>query len=73
MSKNLRKIVEVENPICKTFSYYNFLQISTDFELFKPFRVKAGLSELCSHRPIATPIANPPELHYGKEVLYGGL
>jgi hypothetical protein len=29
-----------------------------------------GLIELCSHRLIATLIANPPELHFGQEVLY---
>jgi hypothetical protein len=31
------------------------------------------LSELCSHRLIAIPIANPPELHIGQEVLHGDI
>jgi hypothetical protein len=44
-----------------------------DFELFKRFRVKAELTELSSHRLIAAPIANPPELHFGQEVLHGYL
>jgi hypothetical protein len=28
---------------------------------------------MCSDRLIATPIACPPELHFGQEVLYGDL
>jgi hypothetical protein len=44
-----------------------------DFELLKRFRVKTGLTELCSHKLIATLIANPPELHFGQEVLHGYL
>jgi hypothetical protein len=37
-----------------------------DFEIFKRFRVKVGLTDLCSYRLIATPIANPGELHFGE-------
>jgi hypothetical protein len=54
-------------------SYYNFFQIFTDFELFKRFWVNAKLTELCSHRLIATNIANPSELNFGQKVLYGDL
>jgi hypothetical protein len=67
--KNSENSVEVGNPIWTTFFYYNFFQISMDFELFKRFRVKAGLTEMCSHRLIATPIANPPE-HGNLRCLY---
>jgi hypothetical protein len=28
---------------------------------------------MCSHRLIATLIANPPKLHFGQEVLHGDL
>jgi hypothetical protein len=35
--------------------------------------VKAELTELCSHRLIATLIANPLELHIRQEVLHGDL
>jgi hypothetical protein len=28
---------------------------------------------MCSHRLIATPIANPPELHFRQEVLHGDI
>jgi hypothetical protein len=73
MRKNLRKFGEVGNPIWNTFYYLNLFQISTDFELFKRFWVKAGLTELCSHRLVATLIANPAELHFGQEVLHGDL
>jgi hypothetical protein len=64
--------MEVGDPIWNTFYYCNIFQISTDFELFKRFRVKAELTELCSHSLIATPITNPPELHFG-QVLHGDL
>jgi hypothetical protein len=37
------------------------------------YHLKAGLTELCSHKLIATPIANPLELHFGQEVLHGDL
>jgi hypothetical protein len=66
LRKNLEKFVEVGNTIWNTFSYYIFFQISMDFEIFKRFRVKAGLTDLCSYRLIATPIANPGELHFGE-------
>jgi hypothetical protein len=65
--------VEVGNPICNTFQYCNVFQISTNFELFKRFRVTAGLTEMCSHRLIATIIANRPELHFGQGVLHGDI
>jgi hypothetical protein len=73
MKKHLEKFVEVENPIWNTSHYCNFLQISTDSELFKRFHVKDGLTELCSHRLIATLIGNPPKLHFGQKVLHGDL
>jgi hypothetical protein len=53
------------NPIWSIFHYCNFFQISTDFELFEKFQVKAGLIEMDSYKLIATPIANPTELHFG--------
>jgi hypothetical protein len=65
--------VAVGNIIWNNFCYCNFIQISTDFELFKRFRVKSELTKLCSHRQIATPIVNPPELHFGQEMLHGDL
>jgi hypothetical protein len=52
------------NPIWSIFHYCNFFQISTDFELFENFQVKAGLIEMDSYMLIATPIANPTELHF---------
>jgi hypothetical protein len=73
MWKNPQKLVNVGNPIWNTFCYCNIFQISTDFELFKRFRVKHGSTELCSHRLIPTLITNPPELHFGQEVLRGDL
>jgi hypothetical protein len=60
--------LDVGNPIWNTFPYYIFFQIFTDFEIFKIFRVKAGLTDLCSYKLIATPIANPGELHFGEGV-----
>jgi hypothetical protein len=65
--------MEVGNPIWNTFCSCHFFHISTYFELFKRFRVKAGLTKLCSHRLIATLIANPPELHFGQEELHANL
>jgi hypothetical protein len=62
--KNPKKFVEVVNPVWNTFIYYNFFQISTDFELFKRFQVKIDLTEMCSYKLIATPIANPAELYF---------
>jgi hypothetical protein len=41
--KNLRKIMEVGNPIWNTFYYCNFFQIFTNFELFKRFQVNVSL------------------------------
>jgi hypothetical protein len=69
MRKNLGKFGEVENTIWNTCCYWNFFQFSIDFELFKRFRVKVVLTELCSHRLIA----NPPELHFGQEVHHGDI
>jgi hypothetical protein len=31
------------------------------------------LTKTCSHRLIATPTTNPPEVHYGQDVLEGDL
>jgi hypothetical protein len=42
-----------------------------DFEIFKRFRVKAGLTELYSYRLIATLFPNQTELHFWQGVLYG--
>jgi hypothetical protein len=35
MRKNLGKFVEVGNSIWNTFHYWNFFQVTTDFELIK--------------------------------------
>jgi hypothetical protein len=58
----------VVNPIWNTFHYYNFFQFNTDFELFKRFHVKVGLTKMCSYKLIATPNANLGELHFGQGV-----
>jgi hypothetical protein len=63
----------VRNPICNTFHYCNFFHISADFEIFKRFRVQAGLTDLCSYRLIVTLFANGPELHFGQGVIHGDL
>jgi hypothetical protein len=70
--------IELDRSHCSwenenTFCYYNFLQIATDFELFQRFWAKAGLTELCSHRLIATLIANPLELRFRHKVLHSDL
>jgi hypothetical protein len=65
--------VGVGNLIWNSFHYYNFFQISTDFELFKRFQVKVGLTKMCSYKLITTPIANPRELHIGQGVHYDDL
>jgi hypothetical protein len=44
-----------------------------DFELFKTFQVKVGLTAMCSYKLIATPIANPGELHFGQGVHHDDL
>jgi hypothetical protein len=41
-----------------------------DFELFKRFQLKVGLTEMCSYKLIATPIANPGELHFPQGVFH---
>jgi hypothetical protein len=41
-----------------------------DFELFKRFRVKAGLTNLRSNRLIATLFLNRSELHFGQGLLH---
>jgi hypothetical protein len=56
--KNPEKIVDVGNPIWHIFHYCNIFQISTDFEIFKRFPVKAALTNLCSIRLIATNFPN---------------
>jgi hypothetical protein len=63
-----KKFMEVGNPNWNTFPYYIFFQISMNFKIFKRFWVKAGLTEMCSYKLIATPIANPGELHFGQVV-----
>jgi hypothetical protein len=68
LRKIWEKFLEVGNPIWNTFPYYIFFQISIDFEIFKRFRVKAGLTDLCLYKLIATPIANAGELHFGEGV-----
>jgi hypothetical protein len=65
MRKTLGKFVDIGNPIQNTFRYCNFFQFSTDFELFKRFQVKAGLTRFSLDRLIATLIANPPEFLCG--------
>jgi hypothetical protein len=44
-----------------------------NFKIFKRFRVKAGLTDLCSNRMIATLFPNRPELYFGQGVLHGNL
>jgi hypothetical protein len=65
--------VGVGNPIWNMFHYCNFFPISTDFELFKRFRVKAGLTGFNSDRVIVTLIANPPELLLGQGMIQSDL
>jgi hypothetical protein len=67
------KFVGVGNPIWNTLHYCNFFQISMDFEIFKRFRVKASLTEMCSYRLIATLLANPPNFLFVQEVHHGDL
>jgi hypothetical protein len=52
------------------FGYWNFFQNSMDFELFTRFRVKAGLTEICSNKLVATTIANLSKLKVGQRVLH---
>jgi hypothetical protein len=73
MGKTLEKFMDVGNLIYNTFHYYNFFQISTDFEIFKTFQVKTGLTDLCSIGLIATIFSNRPELLFGQGVLHGAL
>jgi hypothetical protein len=65
--------MEVVNLIWHTFIYCNFFQFSTNFELFKRFQIKAGLTYLCSYRLIATLFPNQPEVQFEQGVLYGDL
>jgi hypothetical protein len=65
--------VGVGNPIWNTFHYGHIFQISTDFEIFKIFQVKTGLTDLCSIRLIATIFSNRLELLFGQGVLHGAL
>jgi hypothetical protein len=71
--KILIKFMEVGNPIWNTSHYCNFFQIFTDFELFKRFEVKLGLTNLWSIKVLATAFANQPELHFGQGSLQGDL
>jgi hypothetical protein len=64
--------MEVGNPSLNTFSFGNFLKISTDFELSKYSR-KTDLNELLSDMLIEIFIANPSKLHFGQEVMHGDL
>jgi hypothetical protein len=73
MSKILDKFMEVRNLIQNTFHYCNFFQIARDFELFQIFQVKTSLTEMWPYRLIAMLLANPPQLHFGQEVLHGDL
>jgi hypothetical protein len=63
----------VGNSIWNTSHYCNFFQIFTDFELFKRFEVKLGLTNLWSIKLLATTLANQPELHFGQGSLQGDL
>jgi hypothetical protein len=65
--------MEVGNLMWNTFCYLNFFQISMDFELIQIFRFKFELPDICSLWLIGTPIANPPEINFGYEVLHGDL
>jgi hypothetical protein len=71
--KILIKFMEVGNSIWNTSHYCNFFQIFTDFELFKRFEVKLGLTNLWSIKVLATAFANQPELHLGQGSLQGDL
>jgi hypothetical protein len=71
--KNLRKIMEVGNKIWSNFCDYNSLRFFTDFEIFQRFYVKLDLTKLWSIKLIATAIANPPELNFGRGVLHDAL
>jgi hypothetical protein len=71
--KILIKFMEVGNPIWNTSHYCNFFQIFMDFELFKRFEVKLGLTNLWSIKVLATAFANQPEIHFGQGVLHGAL
>jgi hypothetical protein len=73
MRENLGNFVEVTNPILNNFSYYNFFQISMDFEIMKIFQVKTSLTDLCSYMLIATPIANSSEFYFVQEVIHSDL
>jgi hypothetical protein len=65
--------VGVGNLIWNNFHHCIFFQISTDFELFKRFHLKVALTEMCSYKLIATPIANPGELYFGQGVHHDDL
>jgi hypothetical protein len=65
--------MEARNSIWNIFHYCNFLQISTNFELIKRFRVKTGLTDLCSYRLIATLFSTRPKHLFGQGVLHGDL
>jgi hypothetical protein len=41
-----------------------------DFELIESFSVKFELTIMCSHRLIATTIANPPEHKFGHDLIH---
>jgi hypothetical protein len=60
--------MEKEGVIWNNFYNCNFFLFSLYFELSKRFKVKVGLTEMCSYNLITTPIANPVELHFGQGV-----
>jgi hypothetical protein len=63
--KNPKKILRIGKQIWNTFHHWHFFQFCPDFEIVIRFWVKAGLTEMCSYKLIATPIVNPGELHFG--------
>jgi hypothetical protein len=68
-----RKLLEGRKSNLEHFLLLTVLQISTEFELFKRFQVKAGLTDLCSYRLISTLFPNQPELQFGQGVRLGDL
>jgi hypothetical protein len=67
------KLIKIEEIIWNNFCNCNILRFSTDFELLKRFRVKAGLTDLCSYRLIVTLFPNQLELHFRQIVLHSDL
>jgi hypothetical protein len=57
--------MSVGNSVWNTFTFGNFFQISTDFELIKDSR-KTDLNKLWSDSLIEILIANLSKLHFGQ-------